>query len=97
MNLVIQEPKDEERTIALPLGVRKSVLNGSPSGAGLKDGAMLAFRFRGQGEDDNVEEGDNHDWDVIMPRYDEEEEEEEEEEAGERPGGDDDDDDRDDI
>lgn len=98
VNLVIQEPEDEERTITLPKGVRKSVLNGSPLGAGLKDGAMLAFRFRAQSEDE-IEEGDEHDWDVVMPRYEDEEEEEEEEKednGGRGPGGDDDDDDDDD-
>ena len=52
-------------------GVKKgSVLNGSPLGAGLKDGAMLAFRFtKGPGED--AMDLDDE-WDVIMPSYDDE-------------------------
>lgn len=92
VDLVIEEPEDEERTITLPKGVRKSVLNGSPLGAGLKDGGMLAFRFRSKskGDDnDSLEEGDDDDggWDVVMPRYEEEEEEEEEvDEEGGGPG-----------
>ena len=39
-----------------------SVFNESPMGAGLKDGAVMAFRFAGE----------NGDWDVIMPSYEEE-------------------------
>lgn len=35
-----------------------SVLNESPLGAGLKDGAVLAFRVRGEGEG----------YDVVFPR-----------------------------
>ena len=49
-------------------GVKKgSVLNGSPLGAGLKDGAMLAFRFK----DDAAEDAMDLDveWDVIIPRF----------------------------
>lgn len=50
-----------------------SVLNQSPLGAGLKDGAMLAFKFRKQdaGADDLGMDLDD-DWDVIMPSYDDE-------------------------
>ena len=45
-------------------GARKgSVLNENPMGAGLRDGAVLAFRFA----------DDQDDWDVIMPSYDDEE------------------------
>lgn len=40
-----------------------SVLNENPMGAGLKDGALLAFRFA---EEQN-------DWDVVMPSYEDEE------------------------
>lgn len=85
VNLVVREPEDEERTLTLPKGVRKSVLNGSPLGAGLKDEAMLAFRFRSQSDDD-IEEGDD-DWDVVMPTYEDEEEGEEEGEEGEEEEG----------
>ncbi|MCJ1464951.1 hypothetical protein MMC07_003566 [Pseudocyphellaria aurata] len=47
-------------------GVRKSsVLNASPLGAGLKDGAMVAFKFR-------EEDVDSDDWDVMIPSYDDE-------------------------
>ena len=64
-------------------GVKKgSVLNASPLGAGLKDGAMLAFRFGkvlAEEEDDENEEDDDDDemdvddrWDVIIPSYDDE-------------------------
>ena len=40
----------------------KSVFNESPMGAGLKDGAVLAFKFAAE----------NMSWDVIMPSYEEE-------------------------
>ena len=43
-------------------GKNKSVFNESPMGAGLKDGAVLAFKFAGE----------TGDWDVIMPSYEEE-------------------------
>lgn len=50
-------------------GVRKSsVLNASPLGAGLKDGAMVAFRFR----DEEANDADGDDWDVLIPSYDDE-------------------------
>ena len=52
-------------------GVKKgSVLNGSPLGAGLKDGAMLAFRFTEGDAEDRMDLDDG--WDVIMPSYDDE-------------------------
>lgn len=87
VDLVIQEPEDQERFISLPKGVRKSVLNGSPLGAGLKDGAMLAFKFRSaSNDDDDMEEGDD-DWDVVIPSYEEGEEEEEGEEGEGEDGG----------
>ncbi len=48
-------------------GIKKgTVLNGSPLGAGLKEGALLAFKFR----DIDAEEDDQ--WDVVMPSYDDE-------------------------
>lgn len=50
-------------------GVKKgSVLNENPLGAGLKDGAMLAFKFR---EGDDTADTDDG-WDVVMPTYEEE-------------------------
>ena len=49
-------------------GVKKgSVLNGSPLGAGLKDGAMLAFRFKEGAVEDGMDL--DVDWDVIIPRF----------------------------
>ena len=52
-------------------GVKKgSVLNESPLGAGLKDGAMLAFRFTKGAAEDGMDLDDE--WDVIMPSYDDE-------------------------
>lgn len=54
--------KDEDDS--RPGKVKKgSLLNTSPMGAGLKDGALLAFKFTGEGDD----------WDVVIPNYDEEE------------------------
>ena len=50
-------------------GVKKnSVLNENPLGAGLKDGALLAFKFREGGDDDGMDD----EWDVIMPSYEDE-------------------------
>lgn len=52
-------------------GVKKgSVLNESPLGAGLKDGAMLAFRFIKGAAEDGMDLDDE--WDVIIPSYDDE-------------------------
>ena len=56
------------------VGGKKSVLNTSPAGAGLKDGGMLAFKFRGEDalvDQDGLDMDDN-DWDVIMPTYEDE-------------------------
>ena len=45
-------------------GVKKgSVFNESFLGAGVKDGAVLAFKF---------DERDDEEWDVIMPSYEDE-------------------------
>ena len=64
--LKIQEVADGD---AKGKGVKKgSVLNENPLGAGLKDGTMLAFKFKEGGSDD----GSDDDWDVIMPSYEEE-------------------------
>ncbi|KAL8730971.1 MAG: hypothetical protein Q9181_004484 [Wetmoreana brouardii] len=53
---------------------KNSVLNKTPLGAGLKDGSVLAFKFRGEGSSGdgmNIEDGG---WDVIMPSFDDEDE-----------------------
>lgn len=48
-------------------GVRKgTTLVDNFLGAGLKDGAVVAFKFRGEGPEDD-------DWDVLIPRYEDEE------------------------
>ena len=50
-------------------GVKKgSVLNESPLGAGLKDGALLAFRFAKGAAEDAMDL--DEEWDVIIPSYD---------------------------
>ncbi|MCJ1321314.1 hypothetical protein MMC15_006658 [Xylographa vitiligo] len=56
------------------LGGKRSVLNASPLGAGLRDGSLLAFKFRSEDakKDDDGLDLDDSDWDVIMPSYDEE-------------------------
>ncbi|MCJ1421386.1 hypothetical protein MMC32_007749 [Xylographa parallela] len=56
------------------MGGKKSVLNASPLGAGLRDGSLLAFKFRSENakKDDDGLDLDDSDWDVIMPSYDEE-------------------------
>ena len=62
----IQEVEDGDKKTK---GIRKgSVLNESPLGAGLKDGTVLAFRFR-EGDDDD-EGDDDFEWDVVIPSYD---------------------------
>lgn len=42
-----------------------SVLNASPLGAGLKDGAVIAFKFQG-------EAGGDGEFDVVIPTFEEE-------------------------
>ena len=56
------------------IGGKKSVLNSSPLGAGLKDGAMLAFRFKTEGEmvDEDGLDVEDDEWDVLIPSYEEE-------------------------
>lgn len=56
------------------VGGKKSVLNASPQGAGLKDGAVLAFRFltSGRKEDEDGLEDDVGKWDVMIPSYEDE-------------------------
>lgn len=64
--LKIPEVKDGD---AKGKGVKKgSVLNENPLGAGLKDGALLAFKFREGGDDDGLDD----EWNVVMPSYDDE-------------------------
>ncbi|KAL8701719.1 MAG: hypothetical protein Q9201_004751 [Fulgogasparrea decipioides] len=51
---------------------KNSVLNKTPLGAGLKDGSVLAFKFRGvESSGDGMDIDDGH-WDVIMPSFDDE-------------------------
>ena len=78
VDLEIPEREDDGVNGSKSKGVKKnSVLNSSPQGAGLKDGAILAFRFTRDGDQDesNI---DGSDWDVIMPSYDDEDESEDE-------------------
>ncbi|MCJ1395616.1 hypothetical protein MMC18_008502 [Xylographa bjoerkii] len=55
-------------------GGKQSVLNASPLGAGLRDGSLLAFKFRSSHakKDDDGLDMEDGDWDVVMPSYDEE-------------------------
>lgn len=68
INLEIPEPEDSGGKKSK----KASVLNATPSGAGLKDGMVLAFKFRPKGTIDGTDI-DNNEWDVIMPAYDDEE------------------------
>ena len=56
------------------VGGKKSILNASPQGAGLRDGAVLAFRFleSGTSEDDGGLDDDVGSWDVVIPNYEDE-------------------------
>jgi len=56
------------------VGGKDSMLNGSPLGAGLKDGAMLAFKFKGEDAKMDSEDSELNDssWDVVIPSYEEE-------------------------
>ncbi|MCJ1365702.1 hypothetical protein MMC16_004827 [Acarospora aff. strigata] len=56
------------------VGGKKSILNSSPQGAGLKDGAALAFRFLegGDGLDEDGLEADHGKWNVVIPSYEDE-------------------------
>ena len=64
------ETKKRKKKPGRPSTKGQGVRRESPMGAGLKDGAAVAFRFRG-GEE---EEGE---WDVVVPRYEDEEGKEE--------------------
>lgn len=63
---------------------KSTVFNAHPLGAGLKDGDMLAFKFRTEGlvqrPADEID-FDDGDWDVILPSYDEEDAMQEEAQA----------------
>ncbi|KAL9595616.1 MAG: hypothetical protein Q9219_006322 [cf. Caloplaca sp. 3 TL-2023] len=52
---------------------KPSVLNATPMGAGLKDGMVLAFKFRKESSGDDLMDLDHNEWDVVMPKYDDEE------------------------
>ena len=52
--------------------VKKGVLNDSPMGAGLKDGAALAVRFKEEEDEDAMDE--DKEWDVVLPGYEDDEE-----------------------
>ena len=52
---------------------KESTLNKTPQGAGLKDGSLLAFRFRAADKDDDELTTDNERWDVLMPSFEEDE------------------------
>lgn len=69
-DLEIPEVEDDIRK----KGSKKSgVLNASPTGAGLKDGSILAIKFRSEASDaDDLNMLDNE-WDVVMPTFDDEE------------------------
>lgn len=68
VNLRIPETKDKDDG-KKSKGVKKnSVLNSNPAGAGLKDGATLAFKFRTHEEENGLSD---HEWDVVLPSYDE--------------------------
>ena len=70
VNLRIPEIEDENEESKKSKGVKKdSVVNSSPLGAGLRDGAMLAFRFKTDEDEDDMVDGV---WDVVIPSYDDE-------------------------
>ncbi|KZF24445.1 hypothetical protein L228DRAFT_245376 [Xylona heveae TC161] len=72
----------DEQGVKRKVGGKQSVLNQSPQGAGLKDGAVLAFKFRepgaGKTKDEDKDdlgledEQDDGQWDVSIPSYEEE-------------------------
>ena len=65
---------EDDAGVKKKVGGKKSVLNASPLGAGLKDGAMLAFKFKSEDakmDEDGIDLDDGN-WDVVIPSYDEE-------------------------
>ncbi|KAL8785173.1 MAG: hypothetical protein Q9213_003520 [Squamulea squamosa] len=68
----LEFPEIEEDT--RKKGPKKSgVHNASPSGAGLKDGSLLAFKFRTVASDADDLDMNTNEWDVVMPSFDDEE------------------------
>lgn len=56
------------------IGGKDGVLNSTPLGAGLKDGSMLAFKFRIKSnnvDEEGMDQADDE-WDVIIPSYEDE-------------------------
>ncbi|MCJ1476229.1 hypothetical protein MMC13_004895 [Lambiella insularis] len=51
------------------IGGKDSVLNASPLGAGLRDGAILAFKWQPEGVKMDKDSSDGSNWDVIVPTY----------------------------
>lgn len=74
VRLEIPETEVQVNGTSKKVGGKKSVLNSSPLGAGLRDGAMLAFRFQqdGKGGDEDGEDREDEEWDVLIPSYEEE-------------------------
>ncbi len=80
--LEIPEQQLEESGPAASGGRNKRKLGGEqstldcPRGVGLKDGAVLAFKFRSASHrddhdgEDHVMNGMSEDWDVVLPSYD---------------------------
>lgn len=68
-----QEIEDENGS-KKKIGGKNSVLNASPLGAGLKDGSVLAFKFRKDNEkiDEDGVSMEDDDWDVVIPSYEDE-------------------------
>lgn len=68
VNLEIQGMENEDKK---GKGAQNgSVFNESPLGAGLKDGDMLAFKFRNRVDDNAMDE--DFKWDVLIPSYEDE-------------------------
>lgn len=72
-----QGTKDADKTRIV--GGKKSVLNLTIQGAGIRDSQSIAFRFRDAAEDDKEKDQlelqlDDPGWDVIVPEYDSDEE-----------------------
>ena len=73
VRLEIPETEVQVHGDSRKIGGKKSVLNASPLGAGLKDGAVLAFRFKDSAmvDEDGLDIEDDA-WDVLIPSYEEE-------------------------
>lgn len=55
--------KDEK-----PTGKKSAATEDTPKGAGLADGAWVAYKFATEGEHD--EDLEDETWDVVIPTYD---------------------------